>query len=379
MQRFSIPLLLLVLLVVAGCQAREVNNTTAALGIGADLKGEQIKISIQMAKPVSPQKSGAEPPFITASALGRTASEATRNISLSIPRQTLWSHATILFIGDTLARRDLALIADILTRNTDVRKSAQMVVVLGNTPEDIMSSQIPLEPYSSLGIRDLVSTQEKQLGIYTSISLGDFIYALSTAGIDPLVPQVTLVKQGDKMLPTLKGTAAFRGRRMVGSLNEVETRGYRWMKQGMIQGGIIIIPSPVDSEKKVTLELIRSQAQIKPVVTGDEIKMQIEINAEGNFYEQNSTGPVLTAKNIKVMEDLASQEITRQCNASITQAQVLNSDIFGWGRVVEANSPDTWEQVKSDWYEIFPRIQADIKVKFAIRRTYLTDNSFVFR
>ncbi|MGS0763206.1 Ger(x)C family spore germination protein [Syntrophomonas curvata] len=379
MRRFGCLLLMLLLLPLAGCQAKEVNNTSAALGIGADLEGEQIKISIQMAKPVPPEKSGKELPFITASGLGRTASEATRNISLSIPRQTLWSHASILFLGDTLAQRDLSLIADILARNTDIRKSARIFVARGNTAEEIMSSQTPLEPYSSLGIRDLVRTQEKQLGIYTTVSLGEFIFALSTAGIDPLLPQVSLVRQGDRVLPTLNGTAAFKGKKMVGSLDKDETQGYRWMKTGLAQGGIIIIPSPIDPRQQVTLEVIRSRGQSRAVIKGDEIRIKLEINAEGNFYEQDSAGPVLTAENVKKMEELASREIARQCNASIARAQSLNSDIFGWGRAVDIASPHTWEQVKSDWYEIFPRVQADVKVKFSIRRTYLTADSFVFR
>jgi Ger(x)C family germination protein len=379
MRRFGLGLLMLLLLPLAGCQATEVNDASPALGIGADLEGEQIKISIQLAKPLPPEQSGKEVPFTTVSGVGRTASEATRNISLSIPRQALWSHAPAFFISDTLAQRDLSLIVDILSRDPEVRKSARIFVARGNTVEEIMSSQTPLEPYSCLGIRDLLRAQEKQLGIYTAVSLGEFMFALSTAGIDPLVPQVSLVKQGDKMIPTLDGTAAFKGKKMVGSLNRDETQGYRWMKTGLTQGGIIIIPSPLDPQQKVSLEVIRSQSQSQTIIKDDEIKIKIEINAEGNFYEQNSIGQVLTPVNIKKMEELASREITRQCHASIARAQLLDSDIFGWGRAVETASPHTWEQVKLDWYEIFPRIQAEVEVKFFIRRTYLTADSFVFR
>jgi spore germination protein KC len=380
MQRFGLVLLLLLLLPLAGCQARETNNTTAALGLGADLEGEHIKVSIQMAKDSPPtSQSSQELPFVTVSAVGRTASEATRNISLSVPRQTLWSHATILFLGEKLAKRDLALIADILARNTDIRKSARLVVVRGTSTEEIMSAQTPLEPYAALGIRDLARNQEKQLGIYTPVSLGEFIYALSTPGIDPLVPQVSLVRQGDKQIPTLNGSAVFKGKRMVGSLTADETRGYRWIKKGLTQGGIIVIPSPLDSQKRVSLEVIRSQSQYQVETKDNTIKLRIDINAEGNFYEQNSTGQILDLKHLKTMEQLAVDEITRQCNSSITRAQALNSDIFGWGRAVEAASPDTWEKVKSDWYEIFPQLETEVKVKFFIRRTYLTAKSFEFR
>lgn len=379
MRRLSCLFLTLLLLSLAGCQTKEINDSSAVLGIGADLEGEQIKISLQIAKPLPPKESNEELPFIIASGTGKTASGAIRNISLSLPRQALLSHASVLFLGDTLAQRDLSLIVDILTRNTDIRTNAQVFVARGHSAAEIISSQTPLEPHSSLGIRDLLHVQEKQLGIYAPVNLAEFILALSTPGIDPMLPQVSLVKQGNRTLPTLNGAAVFKGKKMAGSLNKYETQGCRWMKTGLAQGGIIIIPSPIDPRQLVTLEIIRSQGQSRAVIKGDEIRMKIEIDAEGNFYEQDSSGPVLTPGNIKKMEESARREIIRQCNASIARAQSLNSDIFGWGRAVGISSPHTWEQVKSDWYEIFPQLQADVKVKFSIRRTYLTAGSFVFR
>lgn len=379
MRRCFFPLLLILLLIMAGCQSREVNNTTSIVGMGVDWEDNQIETSVQMTKPVPPEQAGQETPFVTVSTRGATLSEAARQIFLSIPRQTIWAHSNTMFLGEKLAQRDLGLVIDILARNIDIRKNSLLFITRDFKTLEIMESQTPLEPYPCLGIRNLLEAQEKQVGIYLPVRLGEFIYRLSTPGIDPLVPQVTLEKQGDKMIPTLKGSAVFRGRKMVGSLNEDESRGYRWMQSKIIQGGIFIIPSPIDPQKKVSLELIRSQSKTKAIATDQEIRMQIEINAEGNFYEQNSTGAVLTPKNIKIMEELASREITRQCNASIKQAQSLKSDIFGWGRQVEAASPETWKQVESQWNEVFPEVKADVQVNFFIRRTYLTDKSFVFR
>ena len=379
MKRHLFSLLLILLLLLAGCQSREVNNTTSVLGLGVDWKSNQIETSVQMTKPVPPEQSGQQTPFVTVSTRGATLSEAARKIFLSIPRQTIWAHSSTLFLGEKLVQRDLGLIMDLLTRNVEVRKSSLVFITQGFSTKEIMQSQTPLEAYSCLGIRDLLQAQEKQVGIYVPMKLGEFIYRLSTPGIDPLVPQVTLEKQGDKIIPTLKGSAAFRGRKMVGSLNEDETRGYRWIQPQTIQGGIFIIPSPIDPQKKVTLELIRSRSKTRATVVDQKIKIQIEIQAEGNFYEQNSTGAVLTPENIKIMEELASREISRQCNASIARAQSLGSDIFGWGRQVEATFPETWMQVTSQWNEVFSEVEADVQVKFSIRRTYLTDRSFVFR
>lgn len=372
-------LLLILLPVLNGCQGREINSTTATMGLGVDLAGDQVKMSIQLAKPMAPQNASEEPSFVVTSSTGPTFSDAARKIYLKTPRYTLWSHSSVFLLGENLARKDLSLIMDTLSRNVDIRKSSLIFVTQGYSPEQLLQAQSPLEPTSSQGIKNLLELQEKQLGIYVGIHVGEFINILSTSGIEPLVPQVTLAKQGEKMVPTLNGAAVFKGKKMVGSLNEDETRGYRFLQEGLKQGGLIIIPCPLNQNKKVTLEILRCQTKSQAQVSGDNVRMQIEIDVEGNFYEQNSTGKLLTLENIKVMEQLANEEIRRQCNACITRAQSLNSDILGWGRKLENTHPKTFNRLISRWNEIFPQIEADIKVNFSIRRTYLTDRSFEFR
>jgi spore germination protein KC len=379
MKRSLILLMLTAFLLLGGCQSRDINLTVAILGLGVDLEKDNIKFSAQVAKPIPPEKAGEQQAFTVVSGSGVTGTEAARNISLSVPRLALWSQASVVFLGESLVRKDLALISDLLARNTDVRKSARVFICKDATPEEIMQAETPLDPYSASAMNNLLSTQERQLGIYLPVRLGDFIYALTTPGVEPLVPQLTLEKQGDKTVPALKGTAVFKGQRMVGSLNENESIGYRWMYPKIRSGGLIIIPSPIDRKGKVTLELIRSSPQIEAKISGNDIRMQIKIEAEGNFYEQNFTGPVLTPENIKKMENLANQEISHQCYECIRKAQALNSDVFGWGRIIESSYPQAWKQLEPNWDEVFPKITADITVEFAIRRTYLTDRSFVFR
>ncbi|MGI5911270.1 MAG: Ger(x)C family spore germination protein [Syntrophomonadaceae bacterium] len=377
-QYFLIMLVLTFVWTMVGCQTQEVTDIASALGIGLDLNEEKISLSVQLAKPINPQQSQ-ENPSLIALATGATASEAGRNLSLRLPRKTLWSHANLLLLGENLAKQDLGLVMDMLVRNIDIRKSSLMYITKGYTPQEIMQAETPLVQYSALGLQDLMQTQEQQLGIFVPLNLGEFIQRLSTPGTDPLVPQVTLEKQGDKMVPTLKGAAAFRGRKMVGSLNEDEVRGYRFLLPGSKKGGILIVPSPVNPERTITLEITRFQSKSQAIVSGDSIRMQVEIDVEGNFYDHNSPGQVLTPEHLKTIEKLANKEIMRQCNASIARAQDLKSDIFGWGRQVEISSPQTFKKLVPDWDEIFSEIKAEIKVNYSLRRTYLADRNFTFR
>lgn len=383
MKKVLCLLLLLSLCVTGGCRIREVNETTVTTALGADWDGEQMVITSQLARPGQNQPAGegggGQASTLVISERGLTATDATRSLSLSIPRIPLWSHAGLVVLGEGLAHKDLSLIADLLSRNVDIRKNALLVVCHRVTPEELLQVETPLEPYSGMGLQKMLRIQERQLGIYVPTTLHDFLAALSTPGIDPLASQVTVIKKGDQKLVQLSGMAVFHGRRQVGSLNERQSRGYRWMQPRLIQGGLFSIPFPEQPEKSVALELIRSRAQIKPEISSTGIKMRIKINAEGNFYEQTGMGELLTPEKFGQLERLAEKEIEGQCRDCIGQAQDLGSDIFGWGRMVESTDPRAWQEFAADWARIFPGVESEVQVKFALRRTYLTDKSFQFK
>ncbi|HZK87261.1 MAG TPA: Ger(x)C family spore germination C-terminal domain-containing protein, partial [Syntrophomonas sp.] len=90
-------------------------------------------------------------------------------------------------------------------------------------------------------------------------------------------------------------------------------------------------------------------------------------------------GNLFTPKIFTKIEQAADQELKRQMAMSIRKAQSLNSDIFGWGYSVYRSDPATWKAIEKDWDQRFPEIPYELNVEFDLRRSYLTDRSFVFR
>ena len=107
--------------------------------------------------------------------------------------------------------------------------------------------------------------------------------------------------------------------------------------------------------------------------------MKIEIIAEGNFYEQGGSGNLFTLEMFKQIEKASEQELEKQIGQCIKKAQILNSDILGWGEKIYRSDPDTWDTVAADWDQTFPDVPYELNVSFALRRSYLTNKSFVFR
>jgi len=378
MKRLLIALLSILPLLATGCGTTEINKSSIPLGFGVDYKNGQVIFTTQMANPTSAEKgAGQGPQFVVQSATGATITDAARRVSLSNSQYPLWSQSSLLLWGEDLAKSDMSLFMDFVSRNRFVRKNIPVVVTHNATIEEIFNT-IPLAtPYTATAIAGMLQAQQTQLGIYTPVTMIQVLDRFATPGIEPVIPMITLKKgpQGNQLL--LQDMAVFKDRKMVGTLNEKESRGYRFMSPKMIQGGLFVIP--MKSGKWVTLEMSRSQAKIKPAIQGQQIKMIIEITAEGNFYEQGGSGNLFTLKVFKQLEQLANQEIKSQISACITKAQSLDSDILGWGKMIHASDPKLWEEIGPNWSQVFPGIETEITVKYEIRRSYLRDKSFVFR
>jgi spore germination protein KC len=381
-----ILLLLFPLFFTTGCWNQlEVNETVEAEGLVFDLDGDQPSLSVQLSKPLTQGQSGsasAQPLNITET--GRTFSEAARRMMLGLARLPTWAHAGTIIIGNNLASQDLARVVDFIARNRNVRKSALVFISSGPTGKECLEAEVPPESHSSTALKRLIRIQEQQLGIYMPVTLDQFLVNLATPGIDPVAPQVAIKETGGKKTLRLEGTAVFKDRKMVGSLNEAESRGYRFLSPQMITGGLIIIQSPLEnspsSDKLISIELTRSQATVSPQFEGDRIKnMKIHLEAEGNFYEQTFSGEVLTLDNVSKLQAMISESIKGDIIASIMKAQGLDSDIFGWGRSIHQRNPALWKEIEKDWPTVFPGIETDISVDFKLRRTYLLDKSFEFK
>lgn len=371
--------MLLLATTAAGCGSTEINKSSIPLGFGADFKNDQLIFTTQLAIPTSPEKGGSGPQFIVQSATGTTVAEAARRISLANSQYPLWSQSSLMLWGEGLAKSDLSLFMDFVARNRYVRKNIPVVVTHKATVEEIFNTKPIATLYTATAITNLLRLQESQLGIYTPVNLIQVMERFAEPGIEPVIPIITIKKgpQGDQLL--LEHMAVFRDRRMVGILTEKESRGYRFLSPKMIQGGLFNIPFPGQPGKWVTLEMSRSQAKIKPVIQGQNIMIKIDISAEGNFYEQGGSGNLFTLSSFKLLENLADREIMSEINAAISKAQSLNSDIFGWGKLIRQTDPQLWKQIEPEWPQRFSDVQPQITVKYELRRSYLRDKSFVFR
>lgn len=391
---------LLSLCMLSGCwDLREISANSISTGVGVELQdNDKIAFSAQLIRPLPPGESGSgQMESVVATTDDYGVALAARRLSLSLSRIPEWSQVRTFILGEKLAGQDLTRIVDFITRNRHLRPDINLMIASQTSPEELLSSNLPNITDLGSGLQDLLRLNEEQLGIYVPTTMGEFAYKLMTPGIEPVAPQITLdkgrgsgapQKTGDKNSGNtnnkksriiLNGTAVFKGKKMVGTLNENESRGYRWLNTTNRAGGLFNTVSPLNPNHYITLEIVHFSSKTRPDFSRGRLKMIIEISADLNFYQQDSDNDLLTMERKGQLQEAANREIKRQINACIEKSQQLDSDVLGWGRILQEHEPDQWKELAAIWPEQFPLTESEIKVKSNIKRGMLTSKSFRFQ
>jgi spore germination protein KC len=368
-----------VLLLLSGCgNVLEVDRVAVPLGTGCELaaSGDLLEFTAQFSVPASSTEQGsANNITLVLTSTGKTVSEASRKLSHILPHTPLFTHVQSFVIGERLAQDDVALLADFRSRNPEARETTLLFVSKGSSPDEILNTATPIEPSSGAGLANMIKLQEQQIGIYQPVEFGDFFTKLTKSGIEPVCPQVTIEKNGDKNYLKLAGTAVFKKDRMVGELSESESQAFRILNPAGVEGGLLIVKW--DEDTLVTMENIRIRTKSTALIDKKgQLKMKLELKGEGNFYEQTSPVNILTISGVKDLNRKTEQQIKKDLIQCIKKIQLIGSDIFGWGLIFKQQYPAAWDDMRSDWPHYFAQIEPEIDVSFETRRTYLLDQSF---
>ncbi len=376
-------LLLIVLLtgLLGGCWSRrEITEVAVVLGTGVDLAADgRIRLTVQIARPgafAGPAEGGGggkEPACWVISAEGTTVQDAERRLAMKIPRDIYWGHSIILVIGEEMARKGAGVVTDFFQRDREPREIMWLMVAKGEAKDF-------LETYSALA-----KTSAQAAGFLTRMKTGYSVYLreyaemLASKGVQPVVTAVEVKEAGvtpgpeqEKESPGLKqvelcGAAVFKEDKLIGWLDAYETRGLLWLK-GEAEKGAIIVPSPGDPDKEVSIRIRRGSAKVTPEYDGEKLRFDVTIRAEGDMVEQQSSEDLAKPEKIKALEKGMAGEITKRAAIALEKAQnEYGADIFGFGEAFRRKYKKDWQELKDRWDEEFARAEVAIAVEARVR------------
>ncbi|MEW6228035.1 MAG: Ger(x)C family spore germination C-terminal domain-containing protein, partial [Bacillota bacterium] len=257
------------------------------------------------------------------------------------------------------------------------------LVTKGDTAADFLQVEFELAKVPAEGGLGLVQNVTAARSSFIRTELNDFLMALEDEGVEPVAGRVeTIVKAGPEekpgelerkvimKSPAVVGGAAFKGDRLVGWLDETETRGLLWVLN-KVKSGVVVVRLPGGQGGVVGLELRGGRAKVSPELRDGKVTMNIEIRTSANIGDLGDSQPPLDPRIdpalIPALEERLAQAVKDEVSRALARAQVdLRSDIFGFGAAIHRSLPKEWHKLKGRWDEEFPRLEVNVKVKATI-------------
>lgn len=387
-------LILTLVLLLTGCwNRRELNELAIVVGLGIDKQGDRFRVSVQVVDPgaVSSSKGGSQgAPATLYTVEADTIFEAIRKITTISPRKMYFSHLRICVIGESVATEGMAKTLDFLSRDPQLRSDFYLVVTKDNSAEDTLKMMTPLDKIPANNLFSSLESSEENWSPSMTVTLDELIAALTSEGRQPVLTGLRIV--GNKEMgesssniemidphARLKysGLAVFRKDKLIGWLNETESRGYNFIL-GKVQSSVGFVACPGGG--KVVNEIIRTQTSMKGSVNRKEPQIHIKVRVEANVGEVECNSLDLTKPStIYEIEKRAEEKIEEIMQSTVRKAQKMyKADIFGFGEAIHRADPKAWNTLKKNWdLEHFADLPVHIKVDFRIRRLGTVGSSFM--
>lgn len=389
--KFAISMLCLLLL--TGCWSRrELNELLIVLGMGIDWEDGHYLVSFQVVNPSeisNQQKRGDRPPGTLFQGRGKTLFEAARAVTAEAPRKVYLGHLQIYVIGEEAARKGINELIDVSARDNETRMDFNIIIAKGSKAEDVLKLYTPVEKLPSYSMQQSLQTSAKNWAPTIAVTLDKAITNLSSQGSELTLtgirvignPKVGENKQNvEKFMPPSRfrysGIAAFRDDKLIGWLNDRESRGYTDITNNLDSTSIAI---PCGEQRYMGIEVTSSNSKIKTKVVNGNPEVEVSIRTEANIVERSCADVDLSnPETIKQLEKKTKENIQTNAEAAVNHAKEMKSDIFGFGTQMEKEHPAFWYRVKDQWREeYFPKLKVSYKIKLYIRETGTTENSTI--
>ncbi|MDF2787390.1 MAG: hypothetical protein K0S80_488 [Neobacillus sp.] len=364
------------LIFLTGCWNRvEINDIAIVTAIGLDLvEDDQLRLTLQVAVPSKlvtggTGESGGKSTIVI-SETGASVSEAYRNIQGKLSRRIFFSQSRVLLIGEDLAKKGVFHIVDFHTRYAEPRINSFIMFTKGKASK-ILNSMPKFESVSAEETRELA-----KMSVGLKIYVRDFLNMLLTEGIEPFASQFTLkplevsTKNKSGETQAVNGIAVFKGDKLVGWMDEGETRGLLWMRNE-IKTGVITIKVPEEKGGgNISMEIVKGETNIVPILKQGELKLDVDVVTELSVIENDSKLNLFETKVIEEIQTYAEVEISKRIEMIVEKAQKeYKSDIFGFGQSVYKKYPKEWNtHYKENWENEFAQTKVSIHSKAFVRR-----------
>jgi spore germination protein KC len=349
-------------------------NIVTGLGIDKDEDGK-IVVTVQIVEPAavhltSSSQAGSggssqTKPVYVMSYKGETIYDALISMKAIVDKRLFLSTNQILILGERFCKDGIDEALDFLHRNYQSEYRADVLVARGTKPEEILKIQPDMDAIPAMYIKGTAENTVIRAKVEQK-KLIELFKEIKNEAKQITIGQIT--KVDDKTVKT-EGIAVFRDGKLVGWLDQYQTRGYLFVTD-KVDNTVISIQIP---NGKIALEIKQSNAKREvKFKNGKPERLSIDIRLEGNIGEYIGKEILSSPDDIYKIEKMLSQAVKKEVTMALEKTQKdYSSDIFGFGELVHKYHPQYWKKAAKQWNDIFSQLPTDVKVDAKIRRSGL--------
>ncbi|MGO4538735.1 Ger(x)C family spore germination protein [Paenibacillus sp. 2TAB19] len=388
-----------VLLLLSGCWDLRYLDTLGvvfAIGIDPDPSGKQeLQLTVQVVLPqnvASESKGGGGGPSVTSfTETGDTVFEAIRKMTTKTSRRLFFSHTQMLIISESMARRGVYPLVDLIERNPDIRTDMQIALARGTSARKLLQTTTQTESIPVNQFHSMIEVNEQAYGTNYAIFVKDITRLAGKGREQGVIPSLRIdgdKSAGNKMdnittippeaFPSLASMGVLKDGKLVGFLTPKQSRGLAFLK-GKVKSTVVKLACP-ESKGFLTVEIHDAKRlyHVKQGKDGNPI-IEADLLLTGGIQEIMCPG-------IKVMEEsvlvqigkLTSDTVKAEAEDAIHVLQMdMNSDALGWGKEIYMRKPSIWKRKEASWDEDFPLIKSNINCKTNILSSGIRSESIV--
>jgi spore germination protein KC len=359
----------------------ELNELSIAMAMGIDKADNGYRISVQIVDPgvVAPQKTGANRAPVTMYAEnGRGIFDTMRKITTAAPRKIYLSHMRMVVIDEEVANDGIGEILDFLSRDHSMRSDFYLVVTRETKAEEALKVLTSIEIIPANKLYSSLEMSEQTWAPTHAVTIDELMEDLYAEGKNPVLTALHIrgdlrngqTEQNVSRVNPLaqlqyQGLALFKNDRLVGWLNESESRGYNYL-MGNVVGSVTPYPCGEKKTDLLMLEIIRARSSFQLLKQNGKPVLQVNVHIRSNLGETHCKVPLETDQDVTRLEKLAGEHMKNGLMAAVKKAKEFRTDIFGFGEFIHQEDPALWSRLEPDWSKHFATLDVRINVDLQI-------------
>ncbi|MGN7407937.1 Ger(x)C family spore germination protein [Sporosarcina sp. SAFN-010] len=369
--------LIVITLLMTGCWSKnELNEFAIVVAVGIDKVDDEYEVTVQIVDPseiASSRSNGGRTPVVLYHAKGGTVFEAIRKLSTVTPRKPYFAHLGMMILGEELAKEGIVQALDVFNRDQEIRGNFLVVVSDQAPAKDILSILSPLEKIPANKMYNSLKNSSEVFATSSPTRFDELLKDLGGKGKNTVLTTIRIrgnLEEGssndnvEKTHPVANvhytGMVVFKNGKMVGLLNEEESKGYSYIKD-MVKSTVNIIVCP--EEGTITTEVTDSKTKVNGKMVKGEPRIELEVRSSQNVEEMDCPINLGEEKTIAELDKISSETLKEIVTNTLDTIQNrYEADVFGFGEAIHRADPKAWKKLEKDWEQLFPDLEVHVKV-----------------